>query len=322
MLNQSSSPDSLLSSVLEIIRKITEKLADSTYIYRGEPTHYPKICSSLYREYQDIETDSFDIETLQMEILTEAKDYTDETSDLNILMDIQRYGGKTNLIEFTTDYLIALFFACVDSSDKDGRVILQKIEEIKDIIYNPLSKPHGHVSIQKIVFIRPPKGFIQPNASDVITIPHNLKQSILDHLQKAHGISTKTIYNDLYGFVMTHNIHHSAYTEYHRGLTWQHRGIEASTSEEKQNAFDKAIMHYNEALALKSNDAVIYYNRGLVHFNIDEYDNAISDYTKAIELKPDYVDAYHHRGLTYLNNGQYDNAISDYTKAIELKPDY
>ena len=331
MLNQSNSQNALLSSVLEIIRRIEEKSVDSLYIYRGEPASHIyreepaphlKICSSLYREYQDIETDSFDIETLQMEILTEAKDYTDETSDFNILVDIQRYGGKTNLIEFTTDYLIALFFACVDSSDKDGRVILQKVEEIKDIIYDPSSKPHSHVSIQKIVFIRPPKGFIQPNASDVITIPHNLKQSILDHLQKSHDISARTIYDDLYGFVMTHNIHHSAYTEYHRGLTWQHRGIEASTSEEKQNAFGKAIMHYNEALALKSNDAVIYYNRGVVHFNIDEYDNAISDYTKAIKFKPDYADAYYHRGLTYLNNGQYDKAISDYTKAIELKPDY
>ena len=71
MLNQSNGQDNLLSGDLEIIRKITKKLADSTYIYRGEPTHYPKICSSLYREYQDIETDSFDIETLQMEILTD-----------------------------------------------------------------------------------------------------------------------------------------------------------------------------------------------------------------------------------------------------------
>ncbi len=322
MLNQSNSQNALLSRAPEIIRRIEEKSVDSLYIYRGEPARHLKICSSLYREYQDIKTDSFNIEIVQEELLTEAKNYTEERDDFKILMDIQRYGGKTNLIEFTTDYLIALFFACAGFSNKDGRVILQKIAEVKDIIYYPPSKPHSRASIQKIVFIRPPKGFIQPNVSDVITIPHNLKQSILDYLQKAYGISTKTIYNDLYGFVMTNNIHHSTYTEYHRGLTWQHRGIEASTSEEKQNAFEKAIRHYTEALALKTDDPDIYYNRGLAHFNIDEYNNAISDYTKAIELKPDYADAYYHRGLTYVNSGQYDNAISDYTKAIELKPDY
>ena len=331
MSNQSDLQDNLLSSVLGIIRKIEEKSTDSTYIFRGEsaphvyhkePAPHLKICSSLYREYQDIETDSFDIETVQEELLTEAKNYTKETDDFKILMDIQYYGGKTNLIEFTTDYRIALFFACSGSPGKDGKVILQKTEKIKNLIYSPWSKTQNYVSIQKIVFVRPPKGFIQPNASDVITIPHNLKQSILDYLQKSHDISAKTIYNDLYGFVMIHNIHHSAYTEYHRGLTWQRRGIEASTSEEKQNAFEKAIMHYNEALALKSNDAIIYYNRGLVHFNIDEYDNAISDYTKAIQLKPDYADAYYHRGLTYSSKGETDLSILDYTKAIQLKPDY
>ena len=68
MLNQSNSQNTLLSSILEIIHRIEEKSVDSLYIYRGEPAPHIyreepaphiKICSSLYREYQDIETDSF-----------------------------------------------------------------------------------------------------------------------------------------------------------------------------------------------------------------------------------------------------------------------
>ena len=35
-----------------------------------------------------------------------------ESVDFEILTELQHYGGKTNLIDFTTDYLIALFFAC------------------------------------------------------------------------------------------------------------------------------------------------------------------------------------------------------------------
>ena len=253
MLNQPDPQDNLLSNVLEIIHKIARKSTDSPYIYRGEPEHYSKICSSLYREYQDIETNSFDIETVQMEILFQAKNYTDEVNDLKILMDIQRYGGKTNLIEFTTDYLIALFFACNGSPNKDGRIILQKTEETEVSIVYPLS-PGNHPSGQKIVFVRSPKGFIQPDASDIITIPQNLKQFILEYLQKTHGISAKTIYNDLYGFVMSHSVHQSAYTEFCRGLTWQERGIEAHPIEEKQNAFEKAIMYYTEVLALNPSE--------------------------------------------------------------------
>ena len=36
---------------------------------------------------------------------------TEKARDFEILTEIQHYGGKTNLIDFTTDYFIALFFA-------------------------------------------------------------------------------------------------------------------------------------------------------------------------------------------------------------------
>ena len=51
---------------------------------------------------------------------------TEYTIDFEILTEIQHYEGKTNLIDFSTDYFIALFFACDGSPDEDGRVILQK----------------------------------------------------------------------------------------------------------------------------------------------------------------------------------------------------
>ena len=47
---------------------------------------------------------------------------------------VQHYSGETNLIDFTTDYFIALFFACDGHHDELGRVILQKTEEIKNMI--------------------------------------------------------------------------------------------------------------------------------------------------------------------------------------------
>ena len=330
MLNPSNSQNALLSRILEIIRRIEEKSVDSLYIYRGEPAPqiyreepapHLKICSSLYREYQDIKTDSFDIETVQEDLLTEAKNYTKETDDFKILMDIQYYGGKTNLIEFTTNYLIALFFACSRSPDKDGKIILQKTEKIKNLIYYPCSKTENYVSIQKIVFVRSSKGFIQPNVSEVITIPKNFKQFMLEYLRKTHGISTETIYNDLYGFVMNHNIYQSAYTELHRGITWQQKAIKANTSQEKQNAYEKAIRHYTEALALKTDDPDIYYNRGLACFSVGEIVQAIADYNKAIELKSDNAKAYYNRGLAYSHMDEIDLALSDYSKTIELKPD-
>ena len=135
MPNQSKTSDELLCNVRDIIREIEEKSSLGDYIYRGEPErheespYYGKICSSLYRQYARIEADEFDIEVVQEEILADAKAYSHDTDDpFEILTKLQHHGGKTNLIDFTTDYLIALFFACdrSDSLKEDGRLILFK----------------------------------------------------------------------------------------------------------------------------------------------------------------------------------------------------
>ena len=55
--------------------------------------------------------------------------------------------------------------------------------------------------------MRPPKGFLESEQYAVIHIPQSLKEPILDHLQKQHGISTQTVYNDLHGFIRDQNTH-------------------------------------------------------------------------------------------------------------------
>ena len=296
--------------IKEKISEIEEKSANSDYIYRGEPKRYRKVSSTLYRQYaKEIAAEHFDIEVVQNEMLTEVKRYIHEKDEFEILTQLQHYGGTTNLIDFTIDYLIALFFACDGHHDKHGRVILlEKTEVIKDYIEETQS-PINRVRDQKSIFIRPPKGFIEPGQYKRITIPKYLKQPMLDHLEKYHGISTKTIYNDLHGFIKVQNLHQSAYTEFFKGLTCQDR---------KQ--YDVAIEHYTAAIDLKLYHTAIFNNRGLAYNNKGNYDHAITDYTKAIDLNPD-ADVYYNRGLAYNNKGDYDHAITDYTKAIDLNPD-
>ena len=167
-----------ISRILEKLREITEKSSNGDYLYRGEPKHYKKVSSTLYRQYEDdIEAEHFDIEVAQSEMLTEAKDYIHETNkEFEILTQLQHFGGKTNLIDFTTDYLIALFFACESLFDKPGRVILLDASAQEE---NRAKKPRNiinRVRDQKSVFARPPKGFIEIKPDDVINIPKCLKQ--------------------------------------------------------------------------------------------------------------------------------------------------
>jgi tetratricopeptide (TPR) repeat protein len=306
-------PDSqdALNAVLEIIREIAEKSANGNYIYRGEPKYHDKVSSTLYRQYEDdIETEYFEIEIAQGEMLKEAKDYIHETDEeFEILTQLQHYGGKTNLIDFTTDYLVALFFACDGFFDEPGRVILLREGAQRE---NRVEKPRSvinRVRDQKSIFARPPKGFIEIESDDAINIPEWLKQSMLKHLEKYHDISTKTIYNDLHGFIRVQDLHQSAYTEFFKGVTWQGK------------KHDRAIKHYTEVIALRPDFAEAYTNRGIAYHAKGDYDRAIEDYNRAIELKPDLAESYAGRGEAWLHLGEWDLAKADLTTAKNMGVD-
>ena len=331
--------------IREKISEIEEKSASDNYIYRGEPKIHEKppycgkISSSLWREYH-LETEGFDIEAIQMEMLNGAKKHigdlpqdlsgnptenlnviqADDPIDFEILTEIQHYGGKTNLIDFTIDYFIALFFACDGYHDKDGRIILQNFGEIKNMINHPRN-PRHRVIAQKSVFVRPPKGFIVPHEDDIVTIPGDLKQWILHHLRKYHGISTETIYNDLYGYIRSQHIHGGAYTHFYRGFACQERGDEATDPEVKQKEYEESIKHYAEAMHLKPGFVEAYYNCGIIFLQTEDYKESIAHFDIAINFNPNDADAYNHRGIAYYKLTDYKQAIADYTKAIQLKHD-
>ena len=313
-MNTQSKSQNELNRVLEKIREIVEKSADGDYIYRGEPECYSKVSSSLYREYPHVEGESFDVEGAQEAILEEAEAYTDKTDPIEILTELQHFGGKTNLIDFTEDYLIALFFACDGSHEQCGRIILLKKESENYEVKKP-SKAVPRVEFQKSIFVQSAEGFIE--SDNEITIPVDLKLRILDYLRKYHRISAETIYNDLHGFIKR-----SAYTEFLKGLTSHHRADEAKTREEKHGHYDNAIKHYTEASKLLPKFSWGYNNRGIVYQNKGKIDLALKDFNMAIELNSDDAAAYNNRGRIYNDRGEFDKAMEDYNRAIELKPDF
>ena len=308
-----------LEAVLEIINQLAEEAASGDYIYRGEPDYCcGKVSSRLYREEcKNIKVDGFDIEVVQQEILKDAKQYTTLTDELEILSELQHYGGNTNLIDFTTDYLIALFFACNSLLGKDGRVIL--LENTGESINQPRN-PLNRIIAQKSRFIRPKQGFIEREKYKVIKISKELKPHILTHLQKSHGISTETIYNDLHGFIRNRSTHQSAYIEFYRALTYQDKGD--NEKDQATEHYNNAIKHYGKAIELKPDLAEAYNNRGNAYEKQGNHDQAIQDHNKAIELNPNLAEAYNNRGSAHGRKGDYGQAIQDHSKAIELNPNY
>ena len=67
------------------------------------------------------------------------------------------------------------------------------------------------------------------------------------------------------------------------------------------NKFEESIKYYNKLIALTTNDAELYFNRGAAKAMLMNSTDAIKDYDKAIELKPDYMEAYANRGVSKIN---------------------
>lgn len=196
----SATQDDDLEEVLEKISEIARIAARGDYIYRGEPEHYDKVSSGLYRQHSLIQGEDVDLEAVHEEMLNDAKKYTGQTDEFEILAFLQHFGGKTNLIDFTEDYLVALFFACGTPYEGDGRIILlpRQIDDGTTSIKKPWS-PRHRVIAQKSVFVQTKKGYLEPD--ECISIPKELKRPTLDHLQQHHGIKIERIYNDLHGYI-------------------------------------------------------------------------------------------------------------------------
>ncbi len=313
-------PQTELNRVLEIIGKVGRISTTGDYIYRGEPKCYDKVSSTLYRKLEDAKMLHLNVEDVQKEELEAAKRYTKKTEEFEILTEIQHFGGKTNLIDFTTDHCIALFFASESFPFEDGRIILQnKTAAIKDWIREPQdSDMFSRVRMQRSIFVQPPDGFIEPDME--IVIPQSLKQPLLKYLEREFDISIENIYPDLHGFVSSQDNRWSARANFAKGVTSKEQADKAETPEEKDENYQQAIKDFTEAINLMPQFAEAYSTRSFISRLKGDFDHAVADATRAIELNPRSALAYIHRGRIYGTKGELNKAIDDFTKAIALDP--
>ena len=318
MTNDSTNSDALphdsatdnLTAVLRKLAEITRAASSGLFVFRGEPECYEETSSSLYREYkarlEPIGLGGFDIRNVQDEILEEAARYAGDLTPSDLLSQLQHYGHPTNLIDFTTDYLIALFFACASEPDHDGRVILLNAETA------PLSRmrtPVNRIKAQKSVFVNPPSGIITPD--ETILIPRDLKSPILDYLNHYHDIRANTIYDDIHGYIKNANIHRSAYAEFYIARLYVNQGN-----------YTKALEHYNNSVTLNRNQIAAYGNRGLLFLRLERYEDAIRDFTQAIALEPQNPKPYLHRAIAFSRTEEEELAEEDYGEAIQIDKEF
>ena len=321
----------------------TKQLEGGLLVYRGMADADWEVSASAYRR---IETSSkapppptvfqnYMKQLLESAGLSGFRERQGRThSDLELLAELQHNGAATCLIDFTTNALIALWFACGGNSKEDGKIIAMATdnsERFSIVEYKDLKEPietflnqnqlwkwvPSHLSnrivAQQSVFVFG-EGKIEERDYESIKIDGSSKKNIIKELEKRFGITEQYLFSDFTGFALS-NAQDRPYSDYtaedrfYLGLRFQQQGNPK-----------KAIDHYGKAIELNHQFARAYNNRGTAKKDSGNYQGAITDYNKAIELNPQYVKAYYNRGNAKKDSGNYQGAITDYNKAIELNP--
>lgn len=83
-------------------------------------------------------------------------------------------------------------------------------------------------------------------------------------------------------------------------------------------ALNLALADYDKAIELQPLNAIAWYNKGNILYELGDLTSAISCYVKAIELMPSMGEAYYNRGYIYLKLGNQQAGLSDLSRAGEM----
>eukprot|EP00013_Stygamoeba_regulata_P022896 CAMPEP_0177665958 /NCGR_PEP_ID=MMETSP0447-20121125/21330_1 /TAXON_ID=0 /ORGANISM="Stygamoeba regulata, Strain BSH-02190019" /LENGTH=428 /DNA_ID=CAMNT_0019172083 /DNA_START=43 /DNA_END=1329 /DNA_ORIENTATION=- len=88
----------------------------------------------------------------------------------------------------------------------------------------------------------------------------------------------------------------------------------------REKQYEKAVMHYSSALALRPNFAIYLANRAVARMYLEDYAAAEQDCKDAIAADPAYAKAYAHLGNIQSRQKNFESALKSYQKAAELDP--
>jgi tetratricopeptide (TPR) repeat protein len=89
-----------------------------------------------------------------------------------------------------------------------------------------------------------------------------------------------------------------------------------------ENDYNTALEYFQQILQICSNNAFVFYRRGLLYASIGENAKSIRDLTETIKLAPNIAAVYYDRGNLYRKQEMYDRALDDYNIAIQLFPKF
>ncbi len=201
----------------------------SSFVFRGQANHYWTLQPSIYRSFDYIryQTSVYEKYLLDYKPKIPNPPLTHTTYDMEWLMLCQHYEVPTRLLDWTSEILIALFFACSSEEhlDKDGVLFIcdqndyprfttydksametQELAFVNTYIVNPRMRMQsgsfmlwGHAPLDKgTTESYDLWEYHKKNAGDSllekIRIPKDAKKVILDELKDIYSITDDSLY--------------------------------------------------------------------------------------------------------------------------------
>jgi Flp pilus assembly protein TadD len=88
-----------------------------------------------------------------------------------------------------------------------------------------------------------------------------------------------------------------------------------------QENWSAALTYFQKAKEKNPQDADVLFQLGYCYGELGRYQDAIESYKQATRIKPDYDKAYCFLGTAYFGLGHYQEAIEAYKQSIRIKPD-
>lgn len=329
----------------QILRQLNElnKSNSGHFIFRGEDSIYPSVTSTLARYWVTNSADA--LRAIEEKNFQGALEYLQgnqpsnfenpeerERHKLDVLARIQHMGGVTNLLDFTAEIWVALFFACIDmvqprlnskepaQSNKTGRIwMLAQDKVYDDLQIRQLDHligehPNGRWERQSGVVVIPETGTIsQGHLQLAAKIAPHLKTQLNEFLRSI-GITTTTMYNDLEGYMRYDQ-------DYIPLEALSHMAIEclAAGEYDRASALSAPLLGHSDP----TNKQVGYYLRGLCCALQGQLGQARDNLLNFEEIAPK-VPEYAKRNLQVVldawdRNRQRDYSIRQYKKKEALK---
>ncbi len=347
-----------LNEYLETIRKISKNKVE--VLYRGHSSEKYKLKSSALRFLEANNKSKISLEELKEyheSLLIETNRLKDnkfeQSSDVLQLAHLQHHGAKTNLIDFTENPLVALWFACIGNNDKDGAVLcftkscieiyddseLKKFFDTQSnfgefdsgkVYYKyRASYVDRRIIAQYSVFVISPLGEISEYEYDKITIKKEYKDNILSELLML-GISAENLFPDYEGLIEWYDYYGEKKVRqlYNEGIILLNNFNINDAIKVLQKALKLRSENdlKNKSLKKPLINSIIIDKLGKSYELKADLDEALNYYKKSLKIReevyekehPDIAVSYNNIGLVYSSKGDLDKALKYFTISLEV----